>query len=178
MIGRLKQHYEKLPVEGRKFVTKAAILFIAWKLLYNFILIPIDIPDRQLTYVVGKGTERFLSLFYDNTAYEGLNFILINSRRVCKITPSCNGLELIVLFVGFLLCLPTTRKRFLLFTIAGITGIYILNIFRCAALSVMTLHHNSLKDFAHHYAFKIAVYAFVFLLWVLYSKRNKLLNEG
>lgn len=174
MISTLKAYYYKLPAEARKFIIKALIIFIAWKLLYNFILIPINIPDQQLTYIVGKGAAWFLSLFYGDAGFEGMNFILINGHRTAKITPSCNGLELIVLFIGFLLCLPTTKKRFFLFVIAGIAGIIVLNILRCAGLAYMMLNHHSLTDFAHHYAFKIAVYAFVFYMWVLYAKKSRL----
>lgn len=174
MIFSLKEQYQKIPVEGRKFIIKALILFIVWKLLYNFVLIPINIPDAQLTYLVGKGSSLFLSLFYDNTGFEGMNFILVNGMRTAKITPSCNGLELIVLFLGFMLCLHTSKKRFLAYALIGIAGINILNILRCSGLAYMMLHHHPLTNFAHHYAFKIVVYAFVFYLWVLYAKKSRL----
>jgi exosortase/archaeosortase family protein len=174
MIGSIKEQYHKIPVEGRKFITRALFLFIAWKLLYNFILVPINIPDRQLTWLVGNGTSAFLSLFYDSTGFEEMNAIFINGVRTIKIMPFCNGLELIVLFLGFLLCLPATKKRFWAYALAGIAGINILNILRCSGLAYMKLNHHLLTNFAHHYAFNIAVYAFVFYLWVLYAKKSRL----
>jgi exosortase/archaeosortase family protein len=172
MLQTIRSYYYRVPIEGRNFLLRALGLFIAWKLLYNFVLVPINIPDPQLTLITGKGAAWFLSLFYNNTTFEGVNFIVVNGVRVAKITPSCNGLELIIMFLGFMACLPTTRKRILSFALIGTAGIIALNVLRLSALSYMMMHHHSLTNFAHHYAFKIIVYAFVFYMWLLYSRKS------
>lgn len=61
----------------------------------------------------------------------------------------------------------------LTFAIVGTLIIYVLNIIRAALLAVMYAQDHAMTDFAHHYVFKIAIYAVVFFGWVLYMKKTK-----
>jgi exosortase/archaeosortase family protein len=54
--------------------------------------------------------------------------------------------------------------------VAGVAGIAVLNIARCTAIGWLNLYHPQWVDFAHHYAFTLIVYAFVFLLWRVYVR--------
>lgn len=161
-----------IPAQVRPFLVRAAILVAVWELLYNFVLKPSGIPDEQLTAMVQWGTIKLLSLFYDNLGQDG-NIIIINGENAVSIARQCNGLELIVLYLGFMLCIPTSLKRFLIFSVVGLLVIYFLNLIRSAALAVMYLQNHAWTDFAHHYVFKIIIYAVVFYGWVLYIKKPK-----
>lgn len=163
---------ERIPANVRKFLLRAAVLIIGWELIYNFWLKPLGIPDNQLTQVVQFGGAKLLSLFYNDISTEG-NAILIEGRKVVRIAHQCNGLELIILYLGFILCIPTNIKRMLAFSIVGTAIIYILNVIRTAILAVMYDYQHSMTDFAHHYLFKIIIYAVVFAGWVLYVKKPK-----
>jgi exosortase/archaeosortase family protein len=59
--------------------------------------------------------------------------------------------------------------------VVGVSSIIVLNIIRCALLAWMYYQQMSVADFAHHYAFKLIIYACTFWGWYLYSKqlRNK-----
>lgn len=163
---------DSMPASVRKFLVRALIVVVAWEMLYNFILRPLGIPDDQLTTVVRIGSIKLLSLFYTDIGHDG-NIILLNGHKVVSIARQCNGLELIVLYIGFMICLPSTWKRMLTFGIIGTVIIYILNIIRTALLAVMYAEQNGMTDFAHHYLFKIIIYAVVFAGWVLYMKKPK-----
>ena len=84
----------------------------------------------------------------------------------------CNALELYVLYIGFLFAFPASLKRVLLFSVIGILVIYMVNIIRLAALASMNMHRVSAVDMAHHYVFKMIVYALIFGLWVLFTKKQ------
>lgn len=161
-----------IPENIRPFLLRAAILIAAWELLYNFVLKPSGIPDDQLTRIVQVGAMKLLSFFYTNVG-EDENVIILNGSRAVSIARQCNGLELIVLYLGLLFCLPSSPKRMILFGTVGVLVIYILNIIRTAMLAVMYDINHSMTDFAHHYVFKIVIYAVVFLGWVLYMKKPK-----
>ncbi|HEY9176655.1 MAG TPA: archaeosortase/exosortase family protein [Flavipsychrobacter sp.] len=161
-----------IPENVRPFVIRAAILIAAWELLYNFVLKPSGIPDDQLTRIVQLGAMKLLSFFYTDIGEDG-NVIVLNGGKAVSIARQCNGLELIVLYLGFILCLPTNAKRMILFGVIGTLIIYILNIIRTALLAAMYDVNHSMTDFAHHYVFKIIIYAVVFLGWVLYMKKPK-----
>lgn len=168
--GKLQQI---VPAKARPFIIKALALVIGWNLLYHLLLSPLGIPDTQLTAAVQYGTAKILSVFYADVAQHGPS-IFINGVQSINIAPQCNGLELIVLYLGFILCIPSDIRKTILFALAGIAGIYILNILRCSLLGWMYYADYSIADFAHHYAFKMVVYAAVFYGWVLYTRKPKL----
>src|ERR1700761_4536596 len=136
LISQAKKTYYDLPANLRRFLLRASVLFVAWSLLYNLLLKPIEIPDQQLTHFVVVYTEKLLSFFYKNIYFKDAT-IYINGKVAIIIAPACNALELLVLYIGFLLCIPTTRKRFYLFAIGGTALVVVLNILRCAALAVL-----------------------------------------
>ncbi|MBL7719036.1 MAG: hypothetical protein JNL72_09400, partial [Flavipsychrobacter sp.] len=140
-------------------------------LLYHLLLRPALVPDAPLTDFITWGTVQFLSLFHENVYALQHNIYLYDVRSV-SIAHECNGLELIVLYIGFLLCLPQGFKKMLGFALAGIAVICLLNIIRCGLLAWMFLNMRTVVDFAHHYVFKLIIYGLVFFGWVLYTRRN------
>lgn len=161
-----------VPESVRPFLLRALILLVAWNLTYHLWLKPAGVPDNQLTKVVEYGTVKLLSLFYDDV-YEFEDTVYINGVNAVNIAPECNGLELIVLYLGFILCMPTNWKRMTVFSIVGSIVIYALNLVRSALLAAMYYVSHSMTDFAHHYAFKIVIYGVVFAGWMLYIKKPK-----
>jgi exosortase/archaeosortase family protein len=178
--------FSRIPKPVKEFLLKAAILFVAWKAVYLLFLLPGRVLDKPLTYLIGKGTANTLILFNPSGDYnaistmhpkglgnEGLEPVMaIRSGQtgLLDIADVCNGLELLVLYTGLILCLPATRKRKLTFIICGIIGIEFLNVLRCAGLVLVYLHKPEWLDFSHHYLFTFVVYAFIFWLWYLFSR--------
>jgi exosortase/archaeosortase family protein len=96
-----------------------------------------------------------------------------NNEKTLTVADPCNGLELMVLYLGFLVCFPAPLKRKLIFGAAGCLLICILNIIRCSALVGIYLHHRAYLDFSHHFAFQLIVYLVIFLLWYFFSKTGR-----
>ncbi|MEZ5016257.1 MAG: archaeosortase/exosortase family protein [Flavipsychrobacter sp.] len=132
----------------------------------------IGIPDEQLTAAVQTGTIKLLQPFFNTVTAQGSSILIDNIRSV-NIAPECNGLELIVLYIGFILCIPSNWKKMLGFIVVGTLVIYLLNLVRTALLAVMYYQSHSMTQFAHHYAFKIVIYAVVFAGWLLYVRKIK-----
>lgn len=171
-MGFIDKVKEKIPAHVRPFLIRGIILVVVWELLYNFVLKPTGIPDDQLTRLVQLGAMELLSWFYTSVTDYG-NKIIIDGNLAVGIAHQCNGLELIALYIGFILCIPTSLKRMLAFITLGTIAICILNVIRTALLAAMYNHDHSLTDFAHHYVFKIIIYAAVFGGWVLYVKKPR-----
>ena len=171
MVQSIKKIYRELPVNLKRFLIRGAILFVAWSLLYNLLLKPAEIPDSQLSHVIVVCTAKVMSWFYNDTSVRNGSHIFIGAKEAIQIAPACNGLELLVLYVGFLLCIPTSKKRFWGFALGGVTVITILNVIRCVGLAILFYNDHPMADFAHHYLFKLAIYAVIFYIWVLYSKK-------
>lgn len=166
----------KLPKGLKQFLIRAILLFLGWKLLYIFVLGPTDFPDKQLIDLVLLGTVQLLKPFYNELSIVG-DTVFINGQNTLTVAKACNGLELIVLYIGFLLCLPTNAKRLLAFSIGGFAAICVLNMLRCAALGGMFYNNNQLADFAHHYIFKLFIYGVTFFLWIWYSKKYRAYDQ-
>jgi exosortase/archaeosortase family protein len=170
-VQDFKKFYNELPANLKKFLLRGTVLFLIWILLYNLLLKPKGVPDRQLTHVIVVSTAKVLTWFYPKIDIKSDCIIYINNKEAIEIAPACNGLELLVLYVGFLLCIPTGKRRFWKYAIGGTAIVIVLNILRCAGLAAMFYYEYSLADFAHHYLFKLIIYAVIFYMWVLYSKK-------
>ena len=183
----IKKTWTEVPEEVQR-LKRALIIFIVWKLAYGFILFPIRIPDKQFTDLTANSTAWVLQKFFypqnnfvvkeissyalDNKKdLQYSDWILMNNKKVIGIASPCNGLELYVLYVAFLLCFPTSFKSILIYTLLGIAVIYVTNIIRCAGIALMNIKNNLLTDVAHHYIFKLIMYGIIFLFWRSYTKK-------
>lgn len=174
-----------MPKVLKDFLLRAIIFLVVWKLAYFLFFKPKRIPDLFLTNLTAQTTASFMRVispgnnwgWYNNRPSNNLDFhradITYNNRRIIGIADPCNALELYVLYISLLVCLPAGAKRFWIFALLGITLILILNTMRCAVMIWINIYHNSFFDFAHHYLFKLVVYAVIFGLWVLYCKKLK-----
>ncbi len=169
----------RLDKSTRNFLLKLVVLFIAWELAYIFILKPIRIPDRQLTIFITGIVTWCINLFpgpdlsWVESHYYPACQLIRNGKPVFAIVDSCNGLDLFLIYLSIIWLLPYPAKRKLIFSIAGIIGIIIVNIIRCVALYWIYRTHPNLFEINHHYLFTILIYLFIFYGWVLFTKTGK-----
>ena len=188
MVKVLLNQWRQVPQSFKIFFSRVIILSVIWKIAYLCFLLPYRIIDAPLTRSIGIQTANTLNWFSHSNSYTS-NSILLNvntalgvemkpvqaiyyhNRNIVSIEDGCNGLELCLLYFGFIWCLPALPMRKLIFTVAGSFLIYCINVLRCAFLTMIYIFYPKYGDFAHHYLFTFAVYAFIILLWLLYSKK-------
>lgn len=179
--------WQEIPVEVQDFLKRALFIFIIWELLYHLFLFNGRIVDKPLTDWSANGALQIMQVFYPNgrlmVREEGnypfdtphdlffMDTLYMDGRKIVGVADPCNALELYTLYLGFLIAYPSSVKRKLLFSLAGIVIIYMANILRLAALASINIHRMVAVDIAHHYVFKIMVYALIFGLWVLFTKK-------
>jgi exosortase/archaeosortase family protein len=184
MIRSFRLH--QIPGPVKTFLVKATILFVGWKAVYLLFLLPGRVLDKPLTDAVAKGTAATLAFFHPADDYnatpgthviipgrEGIEPVMMirsGDNVLLNIADACNGLELIALYIGLILCLPASPRRKLAYILGGMAGIEVLNVIRCVGLVLVYLHEPEFLDFSHHYLFTLVVYAFIFWLWYLYSR--------
>lgn len=179
-IAAVRSSILTIPSQVRSFLMKAFFLFVLWKLAYHLFLFNARVPDKQLTNLTAK----FTAYLYQHILQEPMVFtrevsnglypktvLYVNNYRAIGIADGCNGLELFVLYLGFIACFATNFRRQIRFGLAGICTIFLLNGFRCLGLAYLFVHHYSYADFAHHYVFKSVIYLVILALWILYSKK-------
>ena len=99
----------------RGFIIKALITFVVWNVLYYGFIKPNGVIDEWLTVLVIDGTVWGLSVLgFDSSSLD--HVIYINGQHSVLVGNQCNGLELIALYVGFLICFKLFRTKILLNT--------------------------------------------------------------
>ena len=179
-----------IPLPIRLFLGKALLFFIVWKVVYSFFLYDSKFLDYPLTTHVAEASSVFLnnsmllSGFTTQRVFTEHNSLIIeaseiyhNDNLVLLIADACNGLELMVLYIGFIVCMPSKFWRKIIYILLGVLFIDIINILRCSGLIYLREYFHAYFDFAHHYLFKAVVYAATFLMWMVYSRKISLKNE-
>lgn len=167
-----------LPTAVKKFLLRSFIIFVVWKLLYHLLLFPVRMPDKQLTNVTTYLTQQLLYINYPNATITTeskdvplpRNIIYLNNKKVVGIADGCNGLELYILYIGFLIAFSGSFKKVTQFAMIGVAIIFVLNTFRSYAITLLNINGSSLTEVAHHYIFKLFIYGIMFLLWMRFTK--------
>lgn len=186
-----KKYLSIFPKEVLAFLKKAVVLFFAWKALYILLLIPNEIPDALVVKKLGSASAFLLNQFYrtDNFDAEHIrklktygndevwvthSYVVQSGRKaIIGIYQACDGVELMVLTVGFIFCFVAPLSVKMLYTLLGLIGLFFINVLRCSLLGVVNLEYPQHFQFAHKYLFNIVVYAFTFFLWLDFVKRVK-----
>lgn len=167
---------QQIPAPVKTFLLRALVLVMAWCLVYIGLLKPQRVPDRWLSNTTAAATAKALSIGYAPARFaekDGFACVVMGERSVIRIGDPCNALDLMALYVAFIICLPSAVKRMLLFSVSGIAAIFVLNVLRCYSLAWITINKNEWLDFAHKYAFTAIVYCFIFYGWIVYLRSKK-----
>lgn len=180
----LIKYWQEIPASVRKFLITSIILFTIWKVCYHLYLKPTRLIDIPLTVQTANNTQQLLQAIYPNYNFtneqrlpkEKIDFfgvyIMKDSKKIIGIFDPCNALEVFVIYIGLIICLPSNFKRMALYIVLGIVGLYILNILRCTVLGILNINRSVYVDFAHHYLFTMVVYIGIFLGWASYIKQS------
>ncbi|MFY0600315.1 MAG: archaeosortase/exosortase family protein [Cyclobacteriaceae bacterium] len=172
----------KISREGRKklvkiFLIRSGITYLMWQITYYGFILPHGKVNLFLTNLVIKGTVFGLDLLGYETIGEG-RIVTIDSEPVVLVGDSCNGLELFVLYSGFLLCFPGKIKYKLFFIPIGISIIFILNVIREITLSLNYKFFRESFEFNHKYTYVMVVYLTVFAIWRFWLKKYSAISSN
>ena len=90
----------------------------------------------------------------------------------------CNGINIMILFVAFVLAFGTNTNSRWWFLPVGLAAIHVFNLLRLASLSIMATVSHSAFHFFHKFAFTGVIYAFVLVLWYLWATRFSKIKKG
>ncbi|MES2734395.1 MAG: exosortase family protein XrtF [Bacteroidota bacterium] len=153
------------------FIASAVGLYLSWYFLFDFWLKPDGRLDHWLTVNVAEASSTLLGWMGFDAHVEQRSHIYIGSKSVVWIDHPCNGLELYVLFAGFILVYPGGWKNKLPFILSGVFCIYLLNIIRVALLAINYHISRQSFHFNHKYLFTTVVYVAIFGLWMLWVNK-------
>ena len=90
----------------------------------------------------------------------------INGNYASRIIEGCNSISIIILFLAFIIAFSGSVKATVLFGIFGSILIYVVNILRIIALSIMYHRFPEYQEILHNLLFPVVIYGLVFILWI------------
>ncbi|MFM7713329.1 MAG: hypothetical protein ACKO7A_11620 [Microcystis sp.] len=183
ILAPLYNQWEQVPAVIRTFLLWGLFLLVFWKLAYVLYWAPKGTLDIPLTTLVGTHTAGTLNALNHSEQYSAVLTqsqsrtdpnqlgpqvnakVFYGDKPILTIANACNGLELLVLYAGFIFSYPARWQRKALFLLFGIPLVHAINIARCVGLGYLSVWRPHYFDFAHHYLFKIMIYSSILLLW-------------
>ena len=153
------------------FLTYIVLTFLYQKYLNGFQ----ENRTDSITKIVGRNTEQVLLLLTDDASVEESATdpylkLIYQQKYLARIIEGCNAVSVIILFVSFVIAfcgkfIPTT-----LFVFGGSLIIYVLNVFRIVALSLLIFHFPNQESVLHEVVFPLFIYGVVFILWLIWVR--------
>lgn len=99
--------------------------------------------------------------------------IVHGGQTIVSVFEGCNGINVMVIFLGFLWAFGPTSRRMAWFAVLGVMIIHLMNLMRVGWLFWVALELPSFLYFSHKYLFTASIYAIVFALWMGWVKYSK-----
>lgn len=90
-----------------------------------------------------------------------------------SVVQSCTAYNMMALYCSFILAISNFSRNSLIWSVAGVCVLYLLNGFRVLLLGEIFLNYPELFDFCHDYLFYVAEYGLVLLGWWTYLKSKE-----
>jgi len=97
--------------------------------------------------------------------------VIDNGRAIIQVFEGCNGINVMIVFLSFIIAFTGTFKKTLWFVIAGLLSIYVANLFRVSLLFFVAKYYPDNLYFFHKYLFTGLLYILVFVLWYFWVKK-------
>jgi len=136
-----------------------------------------------VTKVVAHHVQKMSNLLgYDayveqNTDELSMRFML-NGKYVSRIIEGCNSVSIIILFLAFIIAFSGSLKDTIWFGIFGSLLIYLVNLFRIIALSVLYYKFPEYQEILHNLAFPAIIYGLTFILWITWVKYFSIISKN
>ena len=101
----------------------------------------------------------------------------LNGDYVSRIIEGCSSVSIIILFLSFIIAFSGSLKSTVLFGLFGSLLIYVVNILRIIAISILFIKFPEYQTILHDLVFPSIIYGLTFMLWVTWVKYFSKLNK-
>jgi|TARA_B110000914_G_scaffold83786_1_gene73822 exosortase/archaeosortase family protein len=152
-----------------RFLMKVSAIYIIWYLIYDYYLLPDGRLDAFLSLSGVNLAGGILNIFgWD--IYSEARVLAITGTNGVEIQNGCNGLELIGLYMGFIIAFPggPIQKR-LIFLAGGILLLFVANVFRIMIFALSIYYVPTFWEQVHTYSSYFIFYPIVLTLWYIWT---------
>lgn len=158
------------------FLVKFIGIYVTGNLLYG-VYVTAWYPDADpATRWVTHQTAQVLRLsgwpaVANDALHKPTTVISSQGVEIVSVFEGCNGLNVMVIFLAFVLAFGPYRKAMAWFIPLGIVLIHLTNLLRIGLLFLVTIYFPRSLYFAHKYLFTAFIFLVVFVLWIWWVKR-------
>ena len=159
-----------------KFVIVFVGLYLAGNVAYGLFVASWHQDPDPVTRAVAFQTAAALRLTGDEVRAvintQGPTVFLRNEvKSVINIYEGCNGINVMIVFLAFLLAFGGVWKKMLWFVPAGLIVIHLMNIVRLVLLYWFAVGYPHYFYYFHKYIFTAVLYLIIILLWYVWVAR-------
>jgi len=158
------------------FLLKFIGLYIVLNTVYALWISSYNPAPDPMTKIVTFQVVSIISLMEDGVEEEeALNSPNVSMRRngktIVSVYEGCNGLNVMFVFLSFIVAYTGTLRKTILFCGAGLVLIYLSNLLRVGLLYFIAEYYPNNLYFFHKYLFTGLLYALIFLLWYFWVRK-------
>lgn len=158
------------------FLLKFVGLYLVGNLLYGFYITSFEPRPDPVTHSVSEQTGIILNVCgysidvrdRETRPTTDLNYL---GKAKLSIYEGCNGINIMVIFVAFLLAFGPVARPLIWFVPLGLLIIHFANLCRILLLFFVSEYMPKAMYFTHKYFFTAILYVVIFALWLWWIKR-------
>lgn len=158
------------------FLVRFLVIYFVGNVLYGLYVESFDNTADSITTIVTTQSSGLLNLLGSNTSAvknsQGPTVFIETSEKIAlSVFEGCNGVNVMIIFVAFVVAFGGPWKKMLWFIPAGLAVIHASNLLRIALLFFVSEHYSEYFYYVHKYFFTAILYLVVFILWVIWVVR-------
>lgn len=152
-----------------KFLATILASFVGWFMIYELWLLPDGRLDAFLASNIVSVSGGLLQLM-EFDPYVTSTLIGLGEARGIKMVEACTGVQLMGLFVGFIVAYPGKIWAKLNYIFIGIGIMYLINVVRLTVLAIAQVYYPEWFYFIHDKLSIQIFYITIFALWIVWVK--------
>lgn len=126
-----------------------------------------EVATRQTAYLLRTLAE---PISFERSSVDPVVILFRSEKLVLRIFEGCNGINVMIVFVAFLVAFKGKWTRMAVFGIFGLGVIHVANLLRLVLLYFMAVYQPTYFYYFHKYLFTAVLYAVVFALWFFWMR--------
>lgn len=161
------------------FLAKFIGIYVAASLIYGLFIASYGTSPDPITHVVTIQCGWILTItgwpsYALDHITKATTLIVYNEHARIAVYEGCNGINVMIIFVAFLLAFGPYIRALRWFIPAGLLVIHLANLARIIFLFWVAVYFPNYLYFLHKYFFTAIIYVVVFLLWILWVRKYSL----
>jgi exosortase family protein XrtF len=153
------------------FLGKFVGLYIVLSLLYGMYITSYHPRPDPITQVVSNHSASVLiglgtNVITENSMTKPTTTLFCDGKRIVSVYEGCNGINVMIVFISFVIAFGPFSKKMIWFIPAGFILIHLINLGRISMLFWVARNRPDYMYFTHKYFFTAIIYVAVLVLWI------------